>query len=240
MIEFEIEAGKLQHATSILRRIDEQGILHITSSGLMCRVVNPGNAFMVQVKVPCGTGVEASCKVGIDFRELLSAVKRADEKDVLGVHIDKHYVCIAQGMHLRYVQRLDLKQMKKVPKNLKLEQTTEITMHGGKFRDIIENAADVGDYLTISESPDGLTIFSRYDTNWTSYQYPVPERSITRKEPDKVQCIYTVEYLSAVAADIPTFVRVAWQFATECPCEIEYTRDGVDMSFTIAPRIEST
>lgn len=245
-MEFEIEAKKLKHAISVLRHINDEGVMQIESDKVMCRVVDVANASIVQIIISSGAfekyytiGPE---KVGIDFDKMASILKRATAKDRIVIEAngdDAWY--FTRGIHQRSMSLLNPERLRKCLDMPELPHTVSVMLLGKEFKEIIAEAEEVGDGLRIHAGSDGVNFHAESkDVNPETYTATMsPNRvELFPNSTDITEGLYALEYLHDIAADMKMTDEILLQLGTDLPCEIEYTRDGVEVGFILAPRIE--
>lgn len=251
MIEFEamISAKVLKHAITVLRRVNDEAVFEINENGLMCQLVDASNSRMVQVKLfgdvwDLNTYVGEAHKVGIDLDRMTSILKRATAKDEIHISGSDVVWYFTRGIHQRSTQLLDPKQMRKPPTCPELLHTVKVTLSGKEFKEIVAEADDVGEFLRLNTHPsmiDGCVFESQSKHKKPdTYRAVLPTDRIGMCGDDSTEALYSSDYLHGIAADIKASDEVTWRFATNLPCEIEYIRDGCEVSHMLAPRIESS
>ena len=99
--------------------------------------------------------------------------------------------------------------------------------------------ADNGDYVLIHAAPGSMIIEAQSkDVVPDTYTCKLSADRCEQIE-SEAETIYSLDYLSDIAADMKATDEVIFRFAANLPCEIGYARDGVEIAFILAPRIES-
>jgi len=242
-IKAQIDAKKLKHAVSVMRRVDDEGIFEIGANGMSCQSVNTTNTRMGQVTIPSSTFDSYTAnemRIGVDLDKLAGKVlKRASAKDIINISGDADAWQFMRGIHLKTMSLLNPEKLRKMPGRFKLPHTVSIKLPGKTFKEIVAEAADVSDHVLIRASPDALTIEAESnDMNPDMYQCLLPEAQYYERFESDAQCQYATDCLHDIAADMMATDDVCFRFTTDIPCEIMYERDGVDVWFVLAPRIE--
>lgn len=247
MTEFEamIDTKVLKHAITVLRRVNDEAVFEINENGLMCRLVDVANSQMAQVKLfgdawDLNTYVGEPQKVGINLNKIGGFLNRATVKDT--IHItgveDRWY--FTRGIHQRSTKLLDLEKIRKTPTRPELSHTVKVTLSGREFKEIIAEVADIGEVLQITARSGGIS-FDTYRVDEDTYHGKLDAgRLEMRMGVHEAQVLYSLDYLHyRIAVDMKAADEVTLRFADTMPCEIEYIRDGCEVSHTLAPRIES-
>jgi len=240
-----ILAKKLKHVVSVIRRVDDEAVWGFDSTGVLCRIVDAANAHLTQVKL-FGAGfdsyaVDESYEIGIDLKKMASVLKRATAKELITISGDDAALHFERGIHRRAISLLDPEKLRKPPNWMNLPHTSETTLSGKEFKEIIAESEAVSKQVIVSASKEGVT----FDAE-SNAKKPDTYRAILgadrvqmlRADSSDVRSTYTTAYLHDIAVDMKTGDEVVFRFSTDLPCEIEYTRDNVETRHMLAPRIE--
>ena len=241
MSEFEaqIEAGKLKHAINVLRRVHDEAIFEINDGGMTCNLIDAANAEMVQVTLSRTTFDlydATDMRIGVDlYRPAGKVLKRATAKDTISISGDENVWHVTRGIHQKSMRLLEPEQLRKAPKTPVLSHTASMQFTGKEFKEIVAEASDISDHITIHASPAGLLIGAISSDTYKCTLPPERFEMITKD----ASSLYSLEYLQGIAADMRGSDDVLLRFSMDMPCEIEYERDGVAVWFVVAPRTES-
>ena len=249
MSEFEatIEAKKLKHAISVLRRVHDESIFKVGNREITSKVVDPANTIMVQATIACGK-VDFAPEphtVGIDLDKMVSILKRATAKDIISISefADDTWF-ITRGIHRRSMRLLEPTHLRKYPNRPKMTHASSIRLSGKEFKDIIGEAGELdSNQILLTASGEFGLIFQTESNEMNPDIYtatlPADRFELRPDNTEATKCLYTLEYLQDTAKDMRSSDEVLVSFGRDLPCEIEYTRDDVTIWCIMAPRIES-
>lgn len=243
MTEFEaqIEAGKLKHVVNVLRRVNDEAIFEINDQGMTCKHGDGANTVMVQVTLPWTVpSIDANdLRIGINLDRLAGKVlKRATAKDTISISGDENMWHVTRGIHQKSMGLLDPERLRKVPEPPVLLHTAAIRVTGKEFKEIIAEASDISEHITIHASESGLLINAiSTDMKPDTYKCTLSPERFEILTSDALGR-YTLDYLQDITTDMRATDDVLFRFSKDMPCEIEYVRDGVAVRFMLAPRIE--
>jgi len=251
MAEFEasIKASRLKHAVSVLHRVNDESIFKVCNDEITSRVVDVANAVMVQVTiaygdVDCIIAPEAH-NVGIDLDKMISILTRASAMEFINISefADDTWF-FEHGIHRRSMGLLSPEKLRKIPYKPCFAYPTAIVVSGREFKDIMASAGDMGvNWIKFYATASGDMVFKTESNDMTPDTYtatlPADRFKLNQPSEEVVKSLYTLEFFQDVAADLRANDEIMIQFATDLPCEIEYERDGVNVKFIVAPRIES-
>ena len=240
ILDATIQAGRLQHAIKVLRRVNDEVILEISEGAITSRVVNPANAMSVQVDIDAAGGHILASEphtIGIDLEHAAGFVMRAAAKDdVRIIAEDRDSWQMTRGVHQRVMTLLEPGRVRKYPDRVELLHTATVRMTGKLFKEIIAEAAALKtNFVTAHATEEKLTIEAVSEDTTDKYRATLLELVFE----GEATCKYDCDYLQDIAADIRAKDVVMFSFSTDYPCEIEYERDGVRVAFMLAPRIRS-
>lgn len=251
MSEFEasIKASRLKHAVSVLHRVYDESIFKVCDNEIISRIVDASNAVMVEVIISYDgtddiTAPEAH-QVGIDLDKMTSIIKRASAKEDISIsEFAGDTWFFKRGIHQRSIRLLDPKKLRKLPDKLNLIHTAAIRLSGKEFKDIMAESGELGsNWIRFSAPFDATVRFQTESNDMTPDTYtatlPADRFESQPTGSEVITCLYTLEFLQDIAVDMRATDEVLVQFSTDMPCEIGYTRDGVEIGYVVAPRIES-
>jgi len=249
MSEFEatIEAKKLKHAISALRRVHDESIFKVGNREITSKVIDPANAIVAQVTIAYEevNFVPEPHTVGINLDKMVSILKRATAKDIIRISefADDTWF-ITRGIHRRSMRLLEPKRLRKCPDRLKMTHTSSIRLSGKEFKDSIGEAGELDSgWILLTASGEFGLIFQTESNEMNPDIYtatlPADRFELRPDNTEATRSLYALEYLQDIAKDMRSSDEVMVSFGTDLPCEIEYTRDGVAIWYMLAPRIES-
>lgn len=247
MLDATIQASRLQHAIKVLHRVDDEAIFKIADGKIMSSVANPANTLMVQVEIDAigkTVGYINAAEphaVRIDLERLAGIVKRAAAKDTIRIEADDLDTWqITRGVFQRTMRLIDLERLRKYPDWIELSHTVAIKLTGKQFKEIIAEAAAIGNScITIYATEEVMIIKAISEDIEGDYSTAtLPADQYYEMFEAKTACNYSLNYLKDTAADMKATDSVAFRFSADASCEIEYERDGVKIRFMLAPRIE--
>lgn len=246
MPEFEasIKASWLKHAISVLRRLDDESVFEVCDGEISSRAVSAENTTIVQVTIADKITVSEPHKVGIDLDKVSNILRMAYATDTIDISefADDTWF-FKHGIHQRSMRLIEPTKLRKIPNNLIHTHTAAVILSGKEFKDICKASAYTGvNWILFRATADEMVLNNVGDEiHPDTYVATLPKDrfKLQPREDEIVTALYSVDLLQDIAADMRVKDEVVLQFATDCPCEIQYERDGVKVEFMLAPRIES-
>jgi DNA polymerase III sliding clamp (beta) subunit (PCNA family) len=241
-----IEAKKLKHAISVLRRIKVEAIFNITLDGLTCRLVDAANSQINEI-VMSGDAfdyhrIDEPHKVGVNLNKVASIITRATTKDTIVISADSTESWqFERGIHHHALSLRPIEELRKAPETPELSHAATVTMSGKEFKEIVAEAGAAGEALRVTvRSSEGVIFDAEQLMDDVPYRGKLDAgRLKIRADVFDVQAVYSIDYLQDIAIDMQVADEIILKFATDMPCEIAYARDGVKVRHILAPRIES-
>lgn len=240
-----IEAKKLKHAISVLRRIGDEAVFDIISEGVTCRLVDNANSQLNEIVMPGDAfdyhSIDEPHKVGVNLNKVASILVRATTKDRVAISADSTESWqFERGIHQHTLSLHPVEELRKAPKIPELPHTATITMSGKEFKEIVAEAGAAGEALRVTVGSGCVVFDAEKLMDDVPYRGKLDAgRLKIRADVFDVQAMYSIDYLQDIATDMQVADEIILKFATDMPCEIAYARDGVEVRHILAPRIES-
>lgn len=244
-LEATISAKPLKHAINVLCRVRAEAAFEIGQNELICRLADPENALITQVTMPSDVFDLFSAGsvrwIGVNLKRMASALSRASVKDDIHISGADDALYFTRGIHQRKLTSLDLAHIPEALPLPELTHSVRMSLSGKEFREIVAEANGVvAEALRITARFEGGVVFDAVSIGEDGYRGELDAGRLTVQTGiDTVQAMYSLDYLLDIAVDTRATDAVSWCFGVDMPCEIRYERDGVEILYMLAPRIES-
>lgn len=242
-LEAMIDAKMLKHAVAVLRRVGAEAVVEVNGTGIECRLVDDANAQITQVVLPSDVfdlfSVGSARRLGVNLTKVHKVLQRATMKDSTHITGAEDALYFTRGMHQKSVKLVDAVEIRKPPQIPELSLTATISLSGREFKEIVAEAEDVGEALHITVTPHEIVFEASWDPREAYRGVLDAGRLVLRSGVKSAHAVYTLTWLRNITTDMKSADEVMWQFATDMPCDIQYSRDGVSVRHILAPRIES-
>ena len=147
---------------------------------------------------------------------------------------------VERGIHQHTLPLRPIGELRKPHEIPELPHTATIIMSGKEFKEIIAEAGAAGEALRVTVRSEGVVFDAEKLMDDVPYRGKLDAgRFEMRMGVHGVQAVYSIDYLQDIATDMRVADEILLKFTTDMPCEIMYTRDGVEVRHILAPRIES-
>jgi hypothetical protein len=237
-----VEARKIKHFVDVLQRLDCEAIFHIGAHGITCDLVSVDNTSMRSVKIGSADLIacvaETQQHIGVDLDKLKKSLSRASKRDIIHFTVEDDALCINRGIHMRNIPLLNPEKIRNAPTEHELHLTAAFEVSGRELKDIIAEASDVDGRVYVTVEKDEVYIEA-------TSKHVVPETyRATLQTKDRVnvavEAIYQLDYLEDIAKDVAMSDKVVFEFASDHPCSISYSRGGVSVVAILASQVPST
>jgi len=235
-----IEAETLKRVIGVLAEIDERAVFTIEQDGLMCRVIDGGNAQLTTIRMPS----EAFCRytanqfqAGVDLNWMSKILDATGDDAIINMIIDKDEIHLNMGIQGLSRALLDLGELRKPPESPLVRWDVVMEVPGAFFKRMIKYLEAIdADGLKIHATSDNVIFYSHHNIGSESYYNS--EVDCLTEYVDVAKAEYSINYLVDIAAVIYPHESVNLRFGTDLPIEIRYAVDGCEIEHILAPRIE--
>ena len=247
MFELQLtEPAILYNSIGILSEFIQEATFSINKDGIEMRAMDPANISMVILRILPSAFSKYDLKeeeeITVNVDNLKQALRRAKPSDILNLSLERNRLKITlEGKSKKDFQIPLLEETRKKKDIPSLDFKSKVELEANEFEDYINDAAVVGDALTIEARPETI-IFSAGETS-SKVRIALEKGkdaliAIDSKEPSKA--VYAVDYLKKIAKSSKIANTVTLQFSKDYPVRLDYKAlDKGQLSFILAPRIEN-
>lgn len=212
---------------------NEEAILNIEPDKLRVSLVDNGNIYIVMVDCECKTdiGKDAPVRVGVDFKLLKKTLMYAAGGNVT-LEISKNQIGITYGRFTSKIPTADIAFMRKEPHPPELKLSTSFEMPGKYLLDACRMvSAGTGKIYIYVKSKVVFVAAHEGDLCMKEVVGTVEKASQARS-------FFSNNYLSLIAKSIKD-VSATCEIDIDHPIKITAEKNGCNLVFMLAPRIES-
>lgn len=247
MFELQLkEPTFLYNSIGIISDFIQEATFEINKNGIEMKAMDPANITMVILKLlPSAFSkyqVKDAEQMTLNVDNLKQALRRAKVTDTLTLSLENNKLkLVFEGKSTKSFLIPLLEENKKKKEIPSLEFKSKAELEADEFEDYINDAAIVGDALTIEARPDSLIFSAGETSSKVNIKLEKGEDAlidIDSKEPSK--SIYAIDYLKKMARANKIAGTVKLQFSKDYPIRLDYKAlDKEQLSFILAPRIEN-
>jgi len=223
---------------SIISELVTEVRLKFSEEGMSIIAVDPANVALVSFKLPKSTFSEYQSSnevLGVNLDNLKAVLRRA--KNSGSLIMQNKETCLEIEVIDRVKRNFSLAlieiegEEKQMPA---LEFMSQIQMDPQDFNDAIEDCLIVSDSCGFVASPEKF-IIEASGLNSAKAEFSSDEIKIISGN-SKVR--YSLEYLQKFMKAGKLAEKIYLNFSSDHPLKIEFKKDGIDLSFVLAPRVE--
>jgi len=212
---------------------NEEAILNIEPDKLRVSLVDNGNVYMVVTDCECKTDINngAPDRVGIDFKLLKKTLMYAAGGNVT-LAISKNEVGIVYGRFTAKIPTADIPAMRKEPTPPKMQLSTSFEMPGKYLLDACRMVSSGGGRIYIYVKSKVVFIAAHEGDLCMKGVAGTVEKS------SQARSLFSNNYLLLIAKSIKD-VSAKCEIDIDRPIKISAEKNGCNLTFLLAPRIES-
>ncbi|MBD3261948.1 MAG: proliferating cell nuclear antigen (pcna) [Candidatus Altiarchaeales archaeon] len=227
---------------AIAALIDE-GTFKIDEKGMRLTAMDPSQIALIDFELPASAfedySVEKTLDMGVDFTELAKITKRLRPEDKLHLQLDKRLKMTFEGDTKRTFTLSIIDAQSTSPKQPQIEFTSEVKLAPAMIKEALKDAELVSNHVALSCDDKNFNVASDGDTG--SVDISLPDEKLLSLECDEdCRSVYSLEHLEHIlkSAESPSIVTL--KMRTDAPIKIEYKIGDAQVTYYLAPRIESS
>ena len=254
--KFHVELEDVRTWKSVIETLkfcDEANFIIVTEKGLECKGFNTIKSGMISLVIPADCFKNFHCtntmKLGLNFQEFDSIMKRAKNEDVISLDLDIRGINAllnATFEHLDSTRKfgvslLDL-PVEIFPKTDSSVSNVRMVIDSTILKQMISDSVDMGNQILFIADTEKLVINCLTDNGTSNYDLTIPKgsRFLTEyeiKEPSSSR--YNRDYLEAIIRPMIDGEPVKLSFSSSLPLFMETNVMGKgNLLRLLAPRIE--
>lgn len=243
-----INTDALETALDAAQATNDEAVVEITTDGMTWLITDPANVLMAKIEIPADAWIDYAghdLRLGVDLEKMENVATAADET-VLEWDTSENRLHVESGPIDAYIATLapDTIDIQEPKDSLFNDTHVGWDMPTDDFRTAIGVARNIdgGGSVEIHADPvdgDGdmwVGIRKRGDTDRVEAGFDDAE--IAFGEGERVEVLQDEEYLKDIRQAVPRDAELRMTARTDWPITIEYSSEGVDVSYVQAPRIE--
>lgn len=242
-------ASKFKYITQTLAKINDEGILAFTLDSMVAWIMSPDKTSLATLKAPSMAfdeySVEEETRFTIRTDELNKIVKRATRNDDLIIEYsaeEQALIITLQDRKTGIARNFALPIIEVAPSELrepKFESTARLIMIADDFKQAIQDAKVVGDYLTFEADEDKLVVRSEAEERSYEWIMRVGDPLIELEVDEHTRSSYTRAALEAATKPTGAAENVRVEYASDYPMKIEFTFPNTEKLYLyVAPSLD--
>ncbi len=215
--------------------------IKVNKEGVSIIAIDPANVAMVCFKLPVAAFSEFRIEndeiLGVSLESLKSVLRRCSAGSVLVMRRIENELKIEITDRIKREFNLALIEIDDEEKPIpNLEFASRIEMSSVDFAEAIEDCAVVADSCSFVSEPDKFIIQGKGSLNSFRSEFSSDELNI---QAQKASSKYSLEYLQKIIKAAKITDKTIINFSTDYPLRLDFNTPFVELSFILAPRVES-
>ena len=248
MFKLRLDDSKVfSSAINIISEFITEATFKINSEGFKLISMDPANISMVILNILPSAFTEYKCEgeeeITVNVENMKQALRRIKPTEAIAFTTDKNALVMEILGKTSKKFRIPLLEKeggeKKIPS---LTFKAEVEIDAKEFKDYIEDAAVVGDALSIFATKDTIKLVSGETSSKVDIEINKDSSDILikMKVDEDLKSIYSIEYLKKMSKASAIADTALLRFSQDYPLRIDFKAiNKVQMSFILAPRIEN-
>jgi proliferating cell nuclear antigen len=226
---------------TVLNTLNDESFVLVSDRGLYVKAVDPAHVAMVEARLSPESfeefEVEGAGLIGIDTDKVKGVLKYAEKGDVIGIEL----VPVAKVLRMtvrgltRSIPLCDPAGYSE-PKVPTLHLPASVGLPSKELNKALKQCATVSDHVQIKAQGHSLSIRAENDSEATDLT--LPERNNVDVEGEG-KSLFPLDYLGNIGKAMATFPEVRMGLGDDFPMSLSGSRKGMEVTFLLAPRIES-
>jgi len=233
------EPRLLSDAVSIISELVTEVRIRVDKAGLSIVAIDPANVALVSFKLPSHVlaHFEANEEViGVNLDNLKSVLRRCEPGTSLLMHTEDNMLKLDISGKIKRSFNLSLIDVEGEEKALpQLEFTSRVEMSSLDFSGVIEDCSIVADSCSFI-TREGKFMVEAKGLNSAKAEFSGDEARIEAKD---AKSRYSLEYLQKFTKAGKLADKVMINFSDDYPLKLEYKTPRMELSFVLAPRVET-
>lgn len=226
---------------SIISELVLEVRIKVNSEGMRIIAIDPANVAMVSFKLPNTAfsvfEIENEEVLGVSLESLKAVLRRCSVRSLLSISREDNTLKLQIKDKITREFNLALIEIESEEKELpNLEFASRIEMSSIDFSEAIEDCAVVADSCMFISSPDRFTIQAKGSLNSFKSEYSSDEVNISSTNG---RSKYSLEYLQKMVKATKLTDKTIINFATDYPLKLDFNAPLMELSFILAPRVET-
>ncbi len=224
----------------------EEGTFNITKEGITLKALDPSVISMVLFSIPNKAfskyDVDKPTSVGLDltnFAKMLSSA-RLEEQLIMKDSGNKLAIEFVGPLGKRRF-KLPILDIKKEPeKEPKVTFESTIDIRGDTLKEILKDTNFLSENVGFRTEKNSFMVVAKGDGGELEEEYAGNSESIRKLDVTKPSSVtFKLDYLQRIISACPQDSQIKMSFKTEEPMRVDYKIGDADVSYYLAPYIES-
>lgn len=215
--------------------------IKVNKEGMSIIAIDPANVAMVSFKLPVAAFAEFRIEndevLGVSLESLKAVLRRCSAGSVLVMQKEENTLKLEIKDKIRREFNLALIEIDAEEKEIpSLDFSSKIEMASINFAEAIEDCSVVADSCSFVSEPNKFIIQAKGSLNSFRSEFSSDESNIQAQQASSK---YSLEYLQKIIKATKITNKTVINFSTDYPLRLDFNTPFIELSFILAPRVES-
>ncbi len=215
--------------------------IKINKQGLSIIAIDPANVALVSFNLPASSFSQLEVEeeiIGINLDSLKSVLRRSSSSSALVLQTEEGILRVEIQEETKRTFKLALINIEQEEKEMpNLEFSCNVELGTGDFAEAIEDCSIVADSCSFIVERNKFIMESK-GINSAKSEFSEGKAKIENKA-EKIKSKYSLEYLEKFIKAGKIADKIKINFADDYPLRLDFISPGFELSFVLAPRVES-
>jgi len=240
------EVDVLEDALDPVATLVNECKLRLNDDGLKIRACDAANVAMADVDLPeraFETYEADGGVVGVNLDRLQDVLSMGSSGDLAELRLDEEArkLDIQIGGLSYTLALIDPDSVRQEPDIPDLDLPAEVAFEGSELGRALSATGLVSDHISLSADPDAETFLLGAEGDTDDVEVTLGNEELVDADvPERVESLFSLDYLEDMARPIGSDVIVSFRLGTEMPVKFRYTNGEASVQHLLAPRIQSS
>ncbi len=239
-------AKDFSKAIESVSNLINEGEFHANEAALQLRTMDPSQIAMVSFSMPKESFKEYEAdgeKIGVNFRSLTDVLKRARADESLEINLEEgktRMVLRFKGASERkfVIPLLDLREGSTNPPEI--DFAGKIRINGSYLKESLKDAELISSHVVLDASPEKFSISAEGDRGEVKINTEESSDAVVELNfSEEAKSMFPLEYLNDILKNVSSRTDVNLEMKTDAPLKIDYDIGKTNLTYFLAPRIET-
>ncbi len=225
----------------ILSELVSEVKIKVNKEGLSITAIDPANVAMVSFKLPASSFSHLEVEeenIGVSLDSFKAILKRCSFGSSLLMRTEDNNLKIEIDDKVKREFTLALIDLDRKDKPIpNLEFSSKVSISSTELQEAIEDCSIVADSCSFESEPNKFSIFAKGTLNSAHLTYSSDEVRI--ESPSKQRGKYSLEYLQKMIRATKITDTTILNFSNDYPLRMDFKTPTLELSFILAPRVET-
>lgn len=226
---------------SIISELVSEVKIRINKEGMTIVAIDPANVAMISFKLPASAFSKLEVEdetMGVSLDSLKAILKRCSFSSALTMKTEDNFLKIEISDKIKREFTLSLIDLDRKDKPIpSLEFSTRIEINSIDLMEAIEDCSIVADSCSFESVAERFMIYAKGSLNSANLSYSSDEAYI--ESPNKSKSKYSLEYLMKMIKASKLTDKTILNFSNDYPLKMDFKTPLMELSFILAPRVET-